>query len=346
MMRIAVVGPISSDSFAKCIFQTLQDMGHDVLSVNPDKSFLSGFLPDSLYTRHFLYLKVIEDFFAKSFAPVEAYQWKKPAEAIRRYEPDLILSTVWDIPPGILEKLKRGQRRDPLAVMWCPDALINFGRQYLFLAPWDFLFFKDKYLVDIFKKKLELNAHFLPLACYPKWHRQLSLSAQELKTYGCDITIAGGLYPYRAKIFEHFLSYQIKIWGQPLSSYLKSPVRKFHQGRYVGELEKSKAFNGAAIVLNTMHYSEISGLNQRVFDACGCGAFQVVDDSPSLKDFFIPGKELVCFQDLKELKEIIPYYLNRPQERAEIARSGYLRAHAEHTFQHRLNTMFQLINRK
>jgi len=342
-MRIAVIGPISSDSFAKCIVHALLDMGHDVLSVNPDKSFLSGFLPDSLYTRHFFNLKVIEELLVKSFSPVEAFQWKKPSKAIKSYEPDLILSTMWDIPPGILEKLKRGQNRDSLAVMWCPDALINFGRQYLFLAPWDFLFFKDKYVVDVFKKKLQLNAHLLPLACYPKWHYKVSLSAKEMATYGCDITIAGGLYPYRAKIFEHFLHYQIKIWGQPLSSYLESPVRKFHQGRYVGELEKSKAFNGAAIVLNTMHYSEILGLNQRVFDTCGCGAFQIVDASPVIKDFFIPGRELVCFRDLKELKEIIPYYLSRPQERAEIAQAGYLRAHAEHTFQHRLEKMLQVI---
>jgi spore maturation protein CgeB len=342
-MRIAVIGPISSDSFAKCIAHTFLDMGHDVLMVNPDKSFLSGYLPDSLYTRHFFNLKVIEEVLVRSFSPVEAYQWKKPIRAVERFEPDLMVSTMWDIPPGILKKLKRVQNRDVLAAMWCPDALINFGRQYLFLAPWDFLFFKDKYVVDVFKDKLQLNAHLLPLACYPKWHHKVSLSAREMTTYGCDITIAGGLYPYRAKIFEHFLDYQIKIWGQPLSAYLESPVKKFHQGRYVGELEKSKAFNGAAIVLNTMHYSEILGLNQRVFDACGCGAFQVVDNSPVMKDFFIPGQELVCFRDLKELKELIPYYLDRPQERAEIAQAGYLKAHAEHTFQHRLEKMLQVI---
>ncbi len=54
-------------------------------------------------------------------------------------------------------------------------------------------------------------------------------------------------------------------------------------------------------------------------------------------------KRLVPFNTLKELQELVPYYLNRPREREQIAQAGYARAHREHTFQHRLEKMFSII---
>lgn len=343
-MRIAVLGPVYSDSFAKCILYTLRDMGHEVISLNPEESLVSGHLPDRLYTRNFLNLKPLEIFLIKAFPRLEAYCYKNSLRDLENFEPDLIISTMWDLPPWVLERLKHRPGREPLLVVWCPDAVTNFDRQYIFAAPWDFLFFKDRYLVDFMRDKLDLNAHLLPLGCYPGWHKRVELSPQERLTYGCDITTAGALYYYRAKFFENFKEYRVKVWGPPPKPYMQSQVRKMWQGRYVGELDKAKAFNGAAIVLNNMHYAEISGLNQRVFDACGCGAFQIVDATPVLEEYFIPGKELVAFSSLKELKEIIPYYLNRPREREEIARAGYERAHKEHTFRHRLEAMFTIIS--
>jgi spore maturation protein CgeB len=342
-MRIAVIGPIYSDSFAKCIVHTLLDMGHEVLSIDVERTMFSRYLSESLFIHNFLRLRSIETVLVKAFPAFETYKWRKAINQTKIFEPDIILSVIWDIPTEILESLKHGSGREPVAAMWCPDPLTNFQRQYIFVTPWDFLFFKDRYIVELFENKLQLNAHLLPLACYPKWHFKVELTPDEKKIYGCDITTAGSLYYYRTKFLENFMRYQVKIWGPPPSVYIKSPILKFAKGRYAGELEKAKAFNGAAIVLNNMHYGEILGLNQRVFDACGCGAFQIVDASPVMEEYFIPGQELVCFRDLKELQELIPYYLNRPQERAEIAQAGYLRAHAEHTFQHRLKKMLQIM---
>lgn len=334
-MRLAVIGPIYSDSFAKCIAHALQDMDHETLSIDPD---------GGLWGSNILKRKSIEMVLFKTCPALESFKWKRAIAEVKNFEPEIILSAMWDIPTAILEDLKKRPGREPLAVMWCPDALTQFRRQYVFVAPWDYLFFKDRYVVDFFREKLQLNAHLLPLACYPKWHRKVALTAEDQKIYGCEITTAGGFYHYRTKFFEHFMQYQMKLWGPPPGNYIKSPVLKFAQGRYVGELEKAKAFNGAAIVLNNMHYAEIMGVNQRVFDACGCGAFQIVDASPVMEDYFIPGKELVCFRNLKELQEVIPYYLNRPQEREEIAQAGYIRAHREHTFQHRLEKMLSVIS--
>ena len=342
-MRIAVIGYIYSDSFAKCILHTLAEMGHEVLSIYPGKNILSRFFPDSSDSKLYFRVSALKTVLIKFWPSLENREWQECLAGVKEFQADLILSVIWDLPTVVLESLKGATSQEPITAMWCPDALTNFRRQYVFAAPWDYLFFKDSYIVDFCRKKLSLNAHLLPLACYPKWHQKVELSPEEQKIYGCDIATAAGLYYYRAKFLENFLKYQIKIWGPPPPRYVQTPVRRFLQGRYVGELEKAKAFNGAAIVLNNMHYAEIAGLNQRVFDACGCGAFQIVDAHPAMAEYFIPGKELVCFEDLRELQETIPYYLNRPQERAEIAQAGYERAHAEHTFRHRLEKMLSII---
>jgi spore maturation protein CgeB len=343
MMRIAVVGPVYPDSFAKCIAYCLGDMGHEVLSVNPENRLLSKIIPKYGYDNNFLRIKSYERAILKAYPSLETLTWRNAIIQMEQFYPDIILSVVWDIPSPVVETIKRRSGRDPVIAMWCPDALTNLHRQYVFAAPYDYLFFKDQYIVDFVKRKLQLNAYLLPLGCYPKWHHKIELTPEEKSIYACDITTAGGLYYYRIKFLENFMQYHLKIWGPPPSSYLQSPLLQFVQGRYVGEIEKAKAFNGAAIVLNNMHYAEIFGLNQRVFDACGCGAFQIVDANPVMEEYFIPGKELVCFDDLKELQELIPYYLNRPRERAEIAHAGYTRAHAEHTFRHRLEIMLQII---
>ncbi len=336
-MRIAVIGPIYPDSFAKCICHSLRGMGHEVLSVNP------GIAAGPIYEVDLLKIKSLEAAVSRSHPSLEALFWRKAVAQVQSFHPGIILTAIWDIPPAILEKFKQRSGRELVTVMWCPDPLTSFHRQYLFVAPYDYLFFKDQYIVDFCRKKLDLPAFLLPLACCPEWHQKVTLTPEEQRVYGCDIATAASLYNYRLKFLENFSQYQMKIWGPPPSNYLRSPILKFVQGRYVGELEKAKAFNGAAIVLNNQHYGEILGINQRVFDACGCGAFQIVDASPVMADYFVSGKELVCFQDLQDLQELIPYYLNRPRERAEIAYAGYVRAHAEHTFRHRLETMLQII---
>lgn len=340
-MRIAVIGTIYNDSLTKCIVFALLDLGHEPVNVSPELSFLARKFP-GLYFTNFLWMRSLERLAVRHLPELEKRLWNRVVEEIRRFGPDMILSTHWDIPPEVVGNFKKGPGQAPVTAVWCPDAIINFDRQYIFTAPWDYLFFKDEYIVDFFRS-LELNAHLLPLACYPGWHRQVSLTPAEREFYGCEITTAGNLYGVRTKVFEQLLDYKVKIWGAPPSRVITGPVRRVHQRRYVGELEKSKAFNAAAIVLNNMHYAEIRGLNKRAFEACGCGGFQIISDSPVLEQYYVPGQEVVVYRNLRELQELVPYYLNRPQERAAIAEAGYRRAQTEHTYHRRLEAMLRII---
>jgi len=53
-------------------------------------------------------------------------------------------------------------------------------------------------------------------------------------------------------------------------------------------------------------------------------------------EFFDPGRELALFAGVDEAREKIRYYLAHDGERRAIAARGQRRAHAEHTYDHRL----------
>ena len=146
-----------------------------------------------------------------------------------------------------------------------------------------------------------------------------------------------------ARLLEMFGDYDLKIWGSGYPFWLNSPLRKCYPNVYVAELEKSKAFNAAKIVLNTMHFAEIEGVNCRLFEAAGCGAFQIAEWKPGLAELFEPEREVVTFRSREELREKVDYYLAHPEERQVISDRAYIRAHREHTYEIRLKQMLQIL---
>jgi spore maturation protein CgeB len=105
---------------------------------------------------------------------------------------------------------------------------------------------------------------------------------------------------------------------------------------------KSAAMRVASIALNNVHYSELGGVNKRTFELGAMGAFQLVD-APAVGDYFEPGVECATFRGPKDLVDQVRRWLPLPAERAAIARRGLVRAFREHSYNHRLNEMFERI---
>ena len=132
--------------------------------------------------------------------------------------------------------------------------------------------------------------------------------------------------------------------GASFPCWMTMPLAHNYPGIFVAEEEKAKAFNAAKIVLNTLHFGEIEGLNARTFEAAGRGAFQIVDARPELAKFFKPDKEIVTLGTKKDLKENIDYYLHHPKERDQIADRSYVRDHREHTYEVRLRRLLHIVS--
>ncbi|HEY8154702.1 MAG TPA: glycosyltransferase [Myxococcota bacterium] len=251
------------------------------------------------------------------------------------FAPDLVLvSAVESLRPPTVAGLRSGNRSARVLGVFS-DHIGNFERGYFFAADYDRLFFKDHFVVDKLRSKLGWkHVFYLPQCCDRQLHRRIPVSEEDRKRYGCDITLAGNAHLYRCEFLRPLIGRDLKVWGSPPPAWLEHPTRGLFTGRYVAGDEKCKAMLSASIVLNQNHYAEIAGTNKRTFEAAGVGAFQLTD-TPALAEVFDPEREVAFFETQRDMLDRIDHYLARPELRAEMAERSRLRAHAEHTYEHR-----------
>jgi spore maturation protein CgeB len=336
-MKIAIIGKFYTEGFGLHIQETLITMGHDVVPIDPEAKFLQyNFLGQkvrnitkTLYQQIFYKIPAVRNFKTKSICKI--YQKEKIDLSIVVHD----YFTSQDI-----ESIKK-INTNPICI-WFPDAISNFQKSMFFTAGYDYLFFKDKYVVNKLKNEYNLNAHYLPQCCNPKRHKITDLSDIDIETYGCEITNVGNLYPSRAALYRQLSNYHLKMWGSPPAIWLKMPeLKKAVMGRIVFNDEKSKAFRAAKIVLNNMHLAEINGVNKRTFEIPACGGFQIVTHNDAVNELFEIGKEIITYTDFKDLKTKIDYFLDpkNENERQSIINAGHQRAIKDHTYENRLKTI-------
>ena len=111
--------------------------------------------------------------------------------------------------------------------------------------------------------------------------------------------------PYKVKTIGQISP--VGIWGNGWGE----PSRPMYLHDLVGVLNMSR-------VLIDVHQSPTVGLNRKFFEMISCG-FTIVDRVPGVED--ILGWRLtqqVSFKDPHEAKELIKYYLERPEERSKV----------------------------
>lgn len=103
-------------------------------------------------------------------------------------------------------------------------------------------------------------------------------------------------------------------------------------------------FNRSKVVLNVHSWLEKFdyGVNPRLFEANGCGAFQICDWKQEIPNLYEEDKEIILYRTVAELKEKLAYYLPREKERADIADNALKRSLECHTYEHRMKEMLEV----
>lgn len=338
-MKIAIIGKFFTEGVALHIDETLNDMGHTTVKIDPEIKFLQSEL-FSIRIRSFT-----KTIYQQVLFKIPFIRNKSSKKIYRYYKENLIDLTIVTHDFLTKQEVEEIKKINPAPIIiWFPDAISNFQKSMFFIAGYDFLFFKDKYVVNKLKNEYLLNAYYLPQCCNPKKHNKITLTQEEKEFYGCDITNAGNLYPSRASLYKNLLKYNFKVWGGQPAIWLRMPeLNKIIMGRAVFNEEKAKAFSAASIVLNNMHLAEINGLNKRAFEIPACGGFQIISYNNAVNELFEIDKEVVTYKTYDELTEKIEYYLNHPKERKQISEAGYQKAINHHTYEKRLNTIFSTV---
>jgi spore maturation protein CgeB len=258
----------------------------------------------------------------------------------RRFDLIVIVS-INMVPPDVVSALR--ERTGALVIGWFTDAIVNIHGAEFIRAPYHRIFFKDKVVVDRFRTTLASGRYeYLAQAFDPALHRPVP-SRFAPPEASADVATFGNSYPFRAMMMGELLDQRdihTVIYGLP-GRFADERLRARYLAPVKG-LKKSAVMRAAKVALNTNHFSELGGVNKRTFELGGIGAFQLTD-GPAITEYFEPDVECAVFHGPGELVEKVRYYLERPDERAEIARRGLLRAFRSHTYQHRLNEIFDRV---
>lgn len=98
-------------------------------------------------------------------------------------------------------------------------------------------------------------------------------------------------------------------------------------------------FKHAKINLNITLRSIKSGIPLRAFDVIGAGGFLLTNYQTDFMDCYIPGEDFVYYESKDDMLFKIDYYLKHEDERAAIAKNGFERTAANHTYKHRIEEM-------
>jgi len=342
-LRIMVVGPVYGGSLpiAGYCARALSNLGHEV-----------DFVDNSRYKDVFLSIdritgdKVHQDRLREMFV-----NFASEAVIARcgEIKPDLVFALAQaPLTEASLQKLR--ENKIPTAFWFVEDFMVMDYWQRV--APfYDYFFTIQKgQFFESLKGIGVKNFSCLPLAASMDIHKKTEIAGDELSIYGSDVSFVGAGYYNRRKFFEGLLDFDFRIWGNEWN--LNSPLGRCIQrsGERMDTEDIVKIFTASKINVNLHSSTYHDGVNPygdfvnpRTFEIAACEGFQLVDSRAEMQELFKVGEEIVCFEDLSDLRYKIRYYLNNPDERKAIAGRAMARVKKDHTYELRMKEMLDLI---
>lgn len=272
---------------------------------------------------------------------------------VKNFNPDIIISLKGHIPLNILGKLK--SLKIPIGI-WVADDPYMITFHLKKARPFHFVITEDSGCLPVYQKN-KIKAIHLPLAVNPRHYHPMKVS----NNYNYDISFVGSALPIRLKIIDEMADFLldkrfiiIGRWWERLKNYSK--LKPHIINNTIPPDEVVKYYNGSKIVLN-IHRTKNDvnknplGIpaytpNNRTFDIAACRSFQLATCRRDLKNYFDLETEMVCFSNVKDLKEKINYYLKHNDAREQIAKNAYLRTMKEHKYVNRLEELVEILKKE
>ncbi len=341
--RIAVLGPLQGGTLPILHYTTraLQRLGQrvrciDVSSFNAGCEMIGSLMQDDIRQNicRQTYVEMISSILLETFT-------EKPIDI-------LICMAQAPISARALSELRR---KGVITVLWFVEDYLRFTYWQEFAKYYDYVFTIQKgECIDAIRNAGATHVHYMPTGCDPAIHAPLKLTVEDRARWGSPISFVGAGYYNRRQTFAGCAHLPFKIWGTEWPAMKPFDRLVQESGRRLTPEEYIKIFNSTEINLNLHSSNERDGIdptgdfvNPRTFELASCGAFQLVDQRSLLVECFEPGKEIVTFSSVSDLKDKIAYYLEHPEERQSIARLGRERVLRDHTYEKRLDEMLATI---
>lgn len=341
-MKILVVGTGREGSIGWCCARALSRLGHEVtfFDYREEAYGRRGYLTPRLWRK-----LIFPQFIVEKFVRLMNNRLINVARTIK---PALVLVSKGELLyPQTIEEIKR--QTLATTVVWHTDspftALCSNRKVITALCRYDLCCVFDPWYVPEILRHGASRAVYLPVGCDPAIHRRMEVSQRDKRIYGSDVCFVGNLQTHispRRKILAAISDFDLKIWGVSWKALRDDRLRSRIVGRSVYGDEYAKVYSASKIALNVHHPQCIKALNPRTFEVTACGCLLVTDVMAELPKFFEPGKEVVTFQEIEELRDKLRFFLKNERARRKVADAGMKRALSEHTYDARMQKLLEV----
>ncbi|MEI6048931.1 MAG: glycosyltransferase [Bacteroidota bacterium] len=137
----------------------------------------------------------------------------------------------------------------------------------------------------------------------------------------------------------------------PVLQYGETPVKSYsdillkNKRQPVFGIDMYKLFSDSKIVLN-IHIGVAGNYagNMRLFEVTGVGSCILTDNKKNLSDLFVPGKEVVAYDNMEDCIEKAKWLLDNEDERKKIALAGQQKTLISHTVENRCKLILEIID--
>lgn len=262
------------------------------------------------------------------------------------YKPDIVFSYNGTI---LLDSTLDKWRKNSKVIIWMYDSVLRDDRATCraHIDHADAVFCFERKDVEYYAQQGK-TAWFLPLACDTTVYYPTNVGGPK----DIDILFTGTIYtsPKRKEMLERLVErypdLNIVIYGQYVP-FVKHPLgcifrghRKQFRNHNIPPHEVNELFGRCKVALNIHHKQSTFGANQRLYEACGAGAYQICDTNPYIASVF-PDGEVGLYETEEQMYSLIDYALCH--DMSAQAKAGKDIILATETFDARVRTMLQTI---
>jgi hypothetical protein len=206
---------------------------------------------------------------------------------------------------------------------------------YLYI---DHFFTVDKKMAEWFNKQTSVKGHYIPAGVYDKECTYTPAAPKEevifvgSKTYHPE-------WPYRPKLIN-FLS---QTYGARFNLYGREGLG-IMRGQDLNNLYASTKVVVGDTLCPEFKYADY--WSDRIYETLGRGGFLIHPYIQGLEKEFEDKKHIVFYEynNLKQLQELINYYLENDKEREKIRRSGHELVKNNYTYKNRWEAILKELN--
>jgi spore maturation protein CgeB len=263
-------------------------------------------------------------------------------KTVEREQPDIILCVLmhYELWSETLNMIR--QNSNIFLINWSTDDSWKYEQFSKFVSPL-FHLYATTYAPIVSKSLKEKYLNF----ALTQWGANAQTLQEPLRAAECryQVTFIGSSYGSRPKLINDLKRNGIHVhcFGH---GWENGPIDAAEIPKIIRESVISLNFSDSGGIAQGIMSKNASQIKARVFEVTGAGGFLLTQNADNIDQCFIPGKEIIVFDEIGGAAEKIKFFLSNPDERDRIAWAGFQRTNLEHTYDMRFKELLDTVNKQ